>query len=62
MSESLELVRNEKQFRSGLVFQAHRLVYHSTLGLIVIQKKKKNLELEGGFVVRHGEEVHLLGR
>ena len=27
-------------FRGGLVFQAHRLVYHSTLGLRVIQKKK----------------------
>jgi len=25
------------------VFKAHRLVYHSTLGLIVIKKKKKNL-------------------
>jgi len=27
-------------FRGGLVFKAHRLVYHSTLGLIVIKKKK----------------------
>ena len=26
----------------GLVFKAHRLVYHSTLGLRVIKKKKKN--------------------
>jgi len=26
---------------SGLVFKAHRLVYHSTLGLRVIKKKKK---------------------
>ena len=25
----------------GLVFQAHRLLYHSTLGLRVITKKKK---------------------
>ena len=25
----------------GLVFKAHRLVYHSTLGLSVIKKKKK---------------------
>ena len=30
-----------KQFRGGLVFKAHRLVYHSTLGLRVIKKKKK---------------------
>jgi len=28
------------QFRGGLVFKAHRLVYHSTLGLRVIKKKK----------------------
>ena len=27
-------------FRGGLVFKAHRLVYHSTLGLRVIKKKK----------------------
>ena len=25
----------------GLVFKAHRLLYHSTLGLRVIQKKKE---------------------
>ena len=34
-------VRNVKQFRGGLVFKAHRLLYHSTLGLRVITKKKK---------------------
>jgi len=28
----------------GLVFKAHRLFYHSTLGLRVIKKKKKPLE------------------
>jgi len=28
-------------FRGGLIFMAHRLVYHSTLGLRVIKKKKK---------------------
>jgi len=28
-------------FRGGLVFQAHRLLYHSSLGLRVIKKKKK---------------------
>ena len=27
------------RFRGGLVFKAHRLAYHSTLGLIVIKKK-----------------------
>ena len=30
-----------KWFRGVLVFKAHRLVYHSTLGLRVIKKKKK---------------------
>ena len=29
------------RFRSGLVFKAHRPVYHSTLGWRVIKKKKK---------------------
>ena len=37
--------QNVQRFRGGLVFKAHRLVYHSTLGLIVI-KKKKNLTHE----------------
>jgi len=35
------LRRNVIQFRGGLVFKAHRLLYHSTLGLRVIKKKKK---------------------
>jgi hypothetical protein len=40
----LELLsRNVERFRGGLVFKAHRLVNHSTLGLRVI-KKKKHLE------------------
>ena len=30
-----------KRFRGGIVFKAHRLLYHSTLGLRVIKKKKK---------------------
>jgi len=29
-----------KRFRGGLAFKAHRLLYHSTLGLGVIKKKK----------------------
>ena len=35
------LYRNVQRFREGLVFEAHRLLYHSTLGLRGIQKKKK---------------------
>ena len=34
------LSRNVKRFRGGLVFQAHSLVYHSTLGLRVIKKQQ----------------------
>ena len=30
-----------QRFRGELVFKAHRLLYHSTLGLRVIKKKKK---------------------
>jgi len=30
---------NVNRFRGGLVFKANRLVYHTTLGLRVIQKK-----------------------
>jgi len=36
-----------KRFRGGLVFEAHRLGYHSTLGLRVIKKKKKPLPQHG---------------
>ena len=32
---------NVKRSRGGLVFKAHRLLHHSTLGLRVIKKKKK---------------------
>ena len=34
-------VRNVQRFRGGLAFKAHRLLYHATLGLRVIKKKKK---------------------
>jgi len=30
-----------ERFRGGLVFKAHRFMYHSTLGSRVIKKKKK---------------------
>jgi len=30
-----------EQFRGGLIFKAHRLLYHSTPGLRVIKKKKR---------------------
>ena len=34
------LYRNVQRFRGVLVFKAHRLLYHSTLGLRVITKKR----------------------
>jgi len=40
--EVLNTCRNVKRFRGGLVFKAHRRVYHSTLGLRVIKKKRRN--------------------
>ena len=62
----LELVQeqllriNVNRFRGGLVFNALRLVYHSTLGLGVIKKKKRREEkdLLGGLGV--GLELVLL--
>jgi len=41
------LRRNVKRFRGGLIFKAHRLVYHSTLGWRVIKKKKEYTGREG---------------
>ena len=33
-----------KRFRGGLVFLAHRLLYHATLGSRVINKQQKKME------------------
>ena len=35
-------------FQGGLVFKAHRLVHHSTLGLRVIEKRGGAFEVVGG--------------
>jgi len=40
LREEVTVHRNVKRFRGGLVFKAHRLMYHSTLGSRVIKKKK----------------------
>ena len=48
------LYRNVQRFRGCLVFKAHRLVCHSTLDLIVIQKREETNETlnpETGVVV-----------
>jgi len=39
MCSQFKLHKNVQRFRGGLVFKAHRLVYHSTLDLRVIEKK-----------------------
>ena len=45
-------VRSTATDHFGLVFKAHRLLYHSTLGLRVL-KKKKNLDFGGVEDQRH---------
>jgi len=42
------LRRNVKRFREGLVFQAHKLLYRSTLGLVVIQWERVSAERSAG--------------
>jgi len=56
-----------KRFRGGLVFKAHRLLYHSTLSLRVIKKKKRasyldELEVVAGFEQRRERGELLLLR
>ena len=53
--------------RSGLVFKAQRLLYHSTLGLRVIKKKTRrrcgvqaHMGDEDSETDRDGREVHLV--
>jgi len=61
------LYRNVQRFRCGLVFKATDFVYHSTLGLRVIQKKKDDLAIgvpEADDDLREGVrelEEHLAG-
>jgi len=40
--------RNVKRFRGGLVLKAHGLLYHSTLGMGVIKKKKHQKKASKG--------------
>ena len=42
-----------KRFRGGLVFKAHRLSYHSTLGLRVV-KKKRSQDVPGAAGIFNG--------
>ena len=53
-----------KRFRGGLAFKAHRLVYHSTLGLRVINKKKEpsrlNTRCHREILAAMGHRSHIL--
>ena len=54
-----------KRFRGGLVFKAHRLVYHSTLGVRVIKKKGQCLVedlVPGALAVADEDDVNALLR
>jgi len=44
--------QNVQRFRGGLVFKTHRLLYHSTLGLRVIKKKKRGVPLDPSYPPR----------
>ena len=46
-----------KRFRGGLVFKAHVLVYHSTLGSRVINKKKRSRRKGNILAFRHCREA-----
>ena len=45
-TEEQLLYINVQRFRGGLVFKAHRLSYHSTLGLRVMTKKMKTWDAD----------------
>ena len=47
-NEEQMLYINMKRFRGGLVFKAHEPMYHSTLGLRAIKKKKFGVQRERG--------------
>ena len=48
MAIQAPLHRNVQRFRGGLVLKAHRLLYHSTLGLRVVTKKKRKKKRKKG--------------
>ena len=54
------LWRNVKRSGGGLVFKAHRLVHHSTLGLRIIKQKKKIEKLEDAYASEASHRHDLL--
>ena len=55
LNEPQLLSRNVERFRGGLVFKAHRLLYHLTLGSRVIKKKRRYPWRVGGVTLRMAE-------
>ena len=52
------LSRNVERFREALVFKAHRLMYHSTLGLRVIKKKTElSVNVDRDLDVQRAEQL-----
>ena len=45
-NEGQQIRRNVERFRGWLVCEAHRLLFHATLGLRVLKKKKKEKKTE----------------
>ena len=58
-----------QRFRGGLVFKAYRILYHSTLGLRVIKRKRvhpsgcgvRALEVQGGVPLNVDEDLVRVG-
>ena len=66
-SKSKVFRRNVRRFRGGLVFKAHRLWHHSTLGSRVIKKRKRTVafgtrghgqDVGAGVGLRHAHPTH----
>ena len=52
--------RDVDWFRGGLVFKAHRLLYHSTLGSRVIKRKKRLYGVEALTPAAAGDSAEML--
>ena len=46
-----------QRFRGGLVFEAYRLLYHSTLGLRITKKKRLRVAVHGACFASIGNDV-----
>jgi len=58
LKKRIDLTRRAGGRRPGAVFKAHRLLYHSTLGLRLIKKKKKTWSGAWLLPARHSLHWH----